>query len=333
MGLLRYIASRVGSYLVVLFIGITVTFFLPRFMPADPIENFIFEMMTQAGQSMTPEQMEELRQTLTEIYGLEGDLFSQYLGHLERVIFHLDFGPSLSSFPRPVTEFILIALPWTLGLLLTTTLISWTIGNLVGLLAGFFHNNRIATALEVVGVVLYPIPYYITALVLILVFAYINPIFPLTTTIRPGPLTFEKMGTILYNSILPAMTLILAGFGWNILSMKALAFANKEEGYVTYARLKGTSSRTIMFQYVFRNSILPQITALTLALGGIFNGALLTEILFSYPGMGLLMRTAAGSGDFNMLYGTITMSVVAVATAALIIDLLYPIFDPRIRYR
>jgi peptide/nickel transport system permease protein len=88
-----------------------------------------------------------------------------------------------------------------------------------------------------------------------------------------------------------------------------------------------------MLHYVFRNSILPQITALTLALGGIFNGALLTEILFSYPGMGLLMRSAAGRGDFNMLYGTITMSVFAVATAALIIDLLYPIFDPRIRYR
>ena len=333
MGLIQYIGGRVGSYLIVLFIGITVTFFLPRFMPADPIENFIFEMMTQAGQSMSPEQIEELRSTLTEIYGLEGDLFSQYLGYLERVILHFDFGPSLSSFPRPVMEFIVIALPWTLGLLLTTTLISWIIGNLVGLLAGFFHNNRIATALEVIGVVLYPIPYYITALILILLFAYINPIFPLTTTIRPGPLTFEKIGAILYNSILPAMTLILAGFGWNILSMKALSFANKEEGYVTYARLKGTPSRTIMFQYVFRNSILPQITALTLALGGIFNGALLTEILFSYPGMGLLMRTAAGSGDFNMLYGTITMSVFAVATAALIIDLLYPIFDPRIRYR
>jgi peptide/nickel transport system permease protein len=224
-------------------------------------------------------------------------------------------------------------LPWTLGLLLTTTLISWTIGNLVGLLAGFFHNNRIATGLEVFGILIYPIPYYITALILILLLAYINPIFPLTTTIRPGPLTLEKMGLILYNSILPAMTLILAGFGFNILSMKALAFANKEEGYVTFARLKGTHPRTIMLHYVFRNSILPQITALTLALGGIFNGALLTEILFSYPGMGLLMRSAAGRGDFNMLYGTITMSVFAVATAALIIDLLYPIFDPRIRYR
>jgi peptide/nickel transport system permease protein len=143
----------------------------------------------------------------------------------------------------------------------------------------------------------------------------------------------EKVGAILRNSILPALTIVIANLGWNILSMKALSFANKEEGYVTYARLKGTPSRTIMMRYVFRNSILPQITALTLSLGAIFNGALLTEILFSYPGMGLLMRTAAGAGDYNMMYGTITVAIFAVATAALVIDLLYPLFDPRIRYR
>ena len=333
MGLVQYIGSRILSYLVVLFVGITITFFLPRFMPADPIQNYIFELQTQAGQSMSPQEIEELRATLEKIYGLEGSLFSQYLNYLNRVILHFDFGPSLSSFPRPVIEFILIALPWTLGLLLTTTLIAWLIGNLVGLLAGFFHNNRVASALEVLGIILYPIPYYIMALVLLLVFAYVWPIFPLTTTIRPGPLTFDKMGAILYNSALPAITLIMAGLGWNILSMKALSFASKEEGYVTFARLKGTPPRTIMLSYVFRNSILPQITALTLSLGAIFNGALLIEILFSYPGMGLLMRKAAGAGDFNMLYGTITLSIFAVATAALLIDLLYPLFDPRIRYR
>ncbi len=129
------------------------------------------------------------------------------------------------------------------------------------------------------------------------------------------------------------MSLIIVGLGCNILSMKALSFANKEEGYVTFARLKGTPSRTIMTSYVGRNSILPQITGLTLSLGAIFSGALLIEILFSYPGMGLLMRTAASSGDYNMLYGTIIVTIFAVATAALVMDLLYPLFDPRIRYR
>jgi peptide/nickel transport system permease protein len=333
MGLLQYISGRLGAYLIVLFIGITITFFLPRMMPSDPIEGYIAQMQNQAGQSMSPEAIRELRASLRELYGLEGSLGTQYINYLKRVFLTFDFGPSLASYPRPVSEFIFLALPWTLGLLGTSIILSWLIGNAIGLLAGFFHNTRWATALEVFGVILYPIPYYVLALVLILLFAYVWPIFPLSTTIRPGPLTLDKIGTIVYNSFLPAMTLILAGFGWNILGMKALSFANKEEGYVTFARLKGTRSRTIMTRYVLRNSILPQITALALSVGGIFNGALLTEILFSYPGLGLLLRTAVGSADFNLMYGTITISIVAVASAALVIDLLYPLVDPRIRYR
>ncbi len=333
MQLFQYILTRVSTYLVVLFIGITITFFLPRMMPSDPISGYIARLQSQAGQTMDPVAIEKLRASLEELYGLNGSLTSQYFGYLGRIVRGFDFGPSLSSYPRPVNEFIVNAMPWTLGLLLTTTLIAWALGNMIGLLAGFFHNNRFATALEVIGVALYPIPYYVTALILLLLFAYVWHLFPLSTTIRPGPLTLEKIGSILHQSVLPGMTLVLAGFGWNILGMKALAFATKEEPYVVFARLKGTKPRTIMMNYVFRNAILPQITALALALGGIFNGALLTEMLFSYPGMGLLLRTAIGNADFNMLYGTITVTIVAVATAALIIDLLYPLFDPRIRYR
>jgi len=333
MGLIQYLAGKIVTYLLVLLIGITITFFLPRWMPGDPIEGYLAQITTQAGQTLTSEAMEELRQTLAELYGLEGSLLSQYFGYLKRVFLTFDFGPSLTSFPRPVSEFIATALPWTLGLLGTSTLLAGISGNLIGLLAGFFHNNRVATVLEVIGVVLYPIPYYILALVLILLFAYIWPVFPLSTTIRPGPLTLDKICTIIRNSVLPALTLILAGFGWNILGMKALAYSTKQEDFVAFARLKGVDPWTIMISYVSRNAILPQVTALALSMGGILNGALLTEMLFSYPGLGLLMRTAIGGGDYNILYGTITMSIVAVATAALVIDLLYPLFDPRIRYR
>jgi peptide/nickel transport system permease protein len=203
----------------------------------------------------------------------------------------------------------------------------------VGVVAGYFHTKRAATVLEVVGILLYPIPYYILAVSVILLLAYVVPIFPLSPTFPVGPLTPQLLGSILYNSTLPALTLVLAGFGWNILSMKALAVATTEEPYVTFARLKGTSNWTRMVRYVFRNAMLPQVTALALSLGTVFNGALLTEILFSYPGVGLLMRTAASSGDYDVLYGAITLSIVAVATAGLVIDLVYPLLDPRIRHR
>jgi peptide/nickel transport system permease protein len=318
---------------VVLFIGITITFFVPRLLPGNPVDSYIAQMQSQAGQTLTPQAMQKLRESLQELYGLKGSLFTQYLNYLKRIFLGFDFGPSLSSYPRPVSEMIFAALPWTIGLLVTTTLLAWLVGNLIGLVAGYFHNRRAATALEVIGIVLFPIPYYIMALTVILIFAYVWPIFPLVATFPTGHLSFAQIGLILYNSALPALTLVLAGFGWNILSMKSLAYATKEEPYAIFARLKGTSDWTRMTSYVFRNAMLPQITSLVLSIGTIFSGALLTEILFSYPGLGLLMRTAVGSGDYNLLYGTINVSIIAVATAGLILDLVYPLFDPRIRYR
>jgi peptide/nickel transport system permease protein len=333
MGFVQYCVKRIAVYIAVLFIGITITFFLPRFLPSNPIDSYIAQMQNQAGQTLSPEAIQKLRVSLEELYGLKGDLFTQYIHYLQRVFLHFDFGPSFSAYPQPVSSMIFAALPWTIGLLATTTLVAWLVGNLIGLVGGYFHNKRAATVLEVIGIILFPIPYYVMALTVILLLAYIWPIFPLSATFPAGGITFGEIGTILYNSALPALTLVLAGFGWNILSMKSLAFATKEEPYVTFARLKGTPDWTRMTGYVFRNAMLPQITSLVLSIGTIFNGALLTEILFSYPGLGLLMRTAAGSGDYNLLYGTITMSIIAVATAGLILDLIYPLFDPRIRYR
>ncbi len=331
MRFIQYVLQRFTSYILVLFIGITITFFLPRLMPGDPINNYISQIQSRAGQSLTPEAVEEMRASLAQLYGLEGSLFTQYTNYLKRVLLHFDFGPSFTSYPKPASEIIFAALPWTIGLLVTTTILSWLLGNLVGLVAGFFNKTPGATALEIFGILLYPIPYYILALTVILVLAYWIPLFPLTPTFLPGPMSWAKLRMILYNSFLPALTLVLAGFGWNILSMKSLAVATKEEGYVQFARLKGTTDWVRMTRYVFRNALLPQVTALVLSLGTIFNGALLTEMLFTYPGVGLVMRTAAGAGDYNLLYGTITMAIIAVATAALVLDLLYPLFDPRIR--
>ncbi|HWV00832.1 MAG TPA: ABC transporter permease [Devosia sp.] len=331
MGVVQYVAKRVATYLAVLFIGLTITFFLPRLLPTNPIDSYIGQIQSRAAGMLTPEAIASLRESLQQLYGLKGDLLSQYLGYLNRVVLHFDFGPSFAYYPAPVSSMIFTALPWTLALLLISTLIAWVIGNAVGVVAGYFHTKRWATVLEIVGILLYPIPYYILAVSVILLLAYVVPVFPLSPTFPVGQLTLPMVGQILYNSFLPALTLVLAGFGWNILSMKALAVATTEEPYVTFARLKGTSHGTRMIRYVFRNAMLPQVTALALSLGMVFNGALLTEILFSYPGVGLLMRTAASNGDYDVLYGAIALSIIAVATAGLVIDLVYPLLDPRIR--
>lgn len=333
MGVIQYIAKRLGIYVAVLFIGLTITFFLPRLMPANPIDGYIGQLQSRASGALTPEAIAELRLNLEQLYGLKGSLLTQYVAYLNRVLLHFDFGPSFAFYPQSVASIIFTALPYTLGLLLVATLIAWILGNLVGLVAGYFHQRRAASVLEIIGILLYPIPYYILAVTLIILFSYVLPLFPLSPSFPIGPLTLQKLWTIIYNSMLPALTLVLAGFGWNILSMKALAVATTEEPYVTYARLKGSSHMTRMFRYVFPNAMLPQVTALALSLGTVFNGAILTEILFSYPGVGLIMRTAASSGDYNVLYGAITISIIAVATAALAIDLVYPLLDPRIRHK
>lgn len=333
MGVLQYVAKRVGLYIVVLFIGLTITFLLPRLMPTNPIDGYIGQIQQRASGALTADAIAQLRTNLEELYGLKGDLFSQYVSYLNRVVLHFDFGPSFTFYPQQVSQIIFTALPWTLGLLLVSTFVAWVLGNMVGLVAGYFHTKRAAGILEVLGILLYPIPYYILAVTVILVLSYLIPIFPLSPSFPVGELSLTKVGMIVYNSLLPAITLILAGFGWNILSMKALAVATTEEPYVTYSRLKGTSNWTRMVRYVFRNAMLPQVTALALSLGTIFNGALLTEMLFSYPGVGLIMRTAASSGDYNVMYGAITVSIIAVATAGLIIDLIYPLLDPRIRHK
>jgi peptide/nickel transport system permease protein len=333
MGVLSYIVKRLGLYLAVLFIGLSITFLLPRLMPTNPIDGYISQLQARAGGVLTAQDITDLRASLEELYGLKGDLFSQYVNYLRRIVTSFDFGPSFAFYPQPVNVMIMNALPWTLTLLLVSTLIAWVLGNLVGLIAGYFHTRRAATILEVLGILLYPIPYYILAVSLVLLFAYVIPLFPLSPTFPVGELTLQKVWMIIYNSLLPAITLVVAGFGWNILSMKALAVATTEEPYVTYARLKGTSHWTRIIRYVFRNAMLPQVTALALSLGTVFNGALLTEIIFSYPGMGLIMRTAASAGDYNVLYGAIAISIIAVATAGLVIDLIYPLLDPRIRHR
>ena len=333
MGVLQYVAKRMGLYLAVLFIGITLTFFLPRMMPTSPIDGYIGQIQSRANGVLSAEAIAQLRENLELLYGLKGTLLEQYVAYLQRVILHFDFGPSFTFYPASVSQIIFTALPWTMGLLLASTVVAWILGNMVGLVAGYFHTKKAGSLLEVLGILLYPIPYYILAVSVILVLSYLIPLFPLSPSFPVGTMTPAKFGMIIYNSLLPALTLILAGFGWNILSMKALAVATTEEPYVTYSRLKGTSNWTRMIRYVFRNAMLPQVTALALSLGTIFNGALLTEMLFSYPGVGLIMRSAASSGDYNVLYGAITISIIAVATAGLVIDLIYPLLDPRIRHK
>ena len=327
--LAKFILTRVLVWLLTIFVGITVVFFIQRMMPSDPINNMIGKMLSM-GTTMSPEEIEILRENLSVQYGLSGSLVEQYGAMLARLA-HFDFGISMTNYPTPVAAMIAQALPYTVCLLLTTTILSWIIGNVIGLLAGFKKEKWYSKLMETVSMCIYPIPYFMVALVIMILMAYVKRWFPLVPSFGEFEFTWAWLSKAIQNSFMPALSLMLVGTGWWIISMKALSSNVAEEEYVNYGRLKGLTEATIGYRYVFRNSILSQVTALALHIGGAFGGSLMCEIIFSYPGVGQLINTAINNSDYNLLTGVIFISIFAVATATLLIDLIYPLIDPRIR--
>jgi peptide/nickel transport system permease protein len=329
----RYLVPRLIQYFLVIFLGITAVFLIPRLTPSDPVQQTITQLRSQ-GSYLDPASMDAFIEDLTELYGLEGSMLEQY-GALWVRLFHGDFGVSFFQFPTPVIELIATSLPWTLGLLLTTTFLAWTLGNLVGGLAGYYSRARWSRVLDAVAMVIRPLPYYIFAFALLIIFAFVVRWFPVAggTAIGSRPaFTWAYMKDVLWHAFLPAMSLVILGGAVNFQTMKLIVQNVNAEDFVQYAKLGGVKEDKIVGRYVIRNAMLPQITGLALSLGQIFSGALITEIVFSYPGLGTLLYNAIITGDYNLIMGITALSIVAITTAIFVIDLLYPLFDPRVRY-
>jgi peptide/nickel transport system permease protein len=328
-----YLVPRLVQYVLVVFCGITAVFFIPRLTGQDPVLEIIAQIQAQ-GASLDPLAVQNLMETLKELYGLKGSLFEQYLTMWRRV-FTFDFGPSFFQFPTPVAQLLRIYLPWTIGLFATSTVLSWLLGNIVGGIAGYFSGKSWSKILDAVIMVIRPIPHYIFGVVLLILFAYVWPLFPARglSVGRGVTLNLELVLAILRGSFLPALTLvILGGVAW-FQQMKLLVQNVKREDFVEYARVGGVKERRVVFRYVLKNAMLPQVTQLALALGQVFSGVLIVEMVFSYPGMGLLLYRGVTRGDYNLVMGITVLSILTIATAVLLLDLLYPLLDPRIRHR
>jgi peptide/nickel transport system permease protein len=327
----KHIARRFAQFLLVVFIGINLTYVISHATPIDPVEQSI-AAVTSFGNT-SPEAIAMMRQSLRELYGLTGGPFEQYINFWRRIA-TADFGPSLSAFPTPVSALIARALPWTIGLLVTATLITWSLGNLLGGLAGYYQDKRSLKVLAVIAIGLHPVPYYIVAFVLLVMFGYMWPLLPIAggygMNIEQGfNATFVL--SVLKHSILPALSLMLIGLGGWFLGMRSLVSNVVSEDFVVYAELAGVDRRRILGSYVMRNALVPQVTGLALSLGAIFNGAIITEQVFGYPGVGSLLVSAVYAGDYGLVLGVTTVSIIGVSAAVLIIDLVYPLLDPRVR--
>jgi peptide/nickel transport system permease protein len=330
-GFSKYLVRRVFQFFLVVFLGITLAFLITNLSPVDPVEQTV-SLMTNFG-ATDPRAVELMREALRELYGLEGTALEQYAAFWSRVL-RGDFGPSLSSFPTPVMSLITAALPWTIGLLTLSLAFTWTLGNLLGALAGYFRSNLALKLAGAAVMALHPVPAYIIGLVLLLIFGFAWPILPISggaqMNLTPG-FTWDYIRSILIHGALPALSLVLVGIGSWFISMRSLVSNIVTDDHVVYAELGGVASRKIFSQYVARNALLPQLTGLALSLGNIFGGAVIIEFLFNYPGMGRLLIQGIYRGDYSLVLGVTTMSIIAVAVAVFIIDLVYPLIDPRVR--
>ncbi|WP_417308082.1 ABC transporter permease [Devosia sp.] len=326
-----FVGKRALQLLAVVFFGVSATFLVTHLSPISPVETALGRMTARSN--FDPEAIVAMREALTEMYGVNEPILMQYINFWARLV-RGDLGPSLLAFPTPAMTLVMRAMPWTVGLLVTSTLITFAIGNLFGGLAGYMQNNRFFKAFGIIAMGIQPIPYYIVAFILLIIFGFLWPVLPISggfaMNVTPG-WSFEFIGSVLLHSILPALSLVLVGFGGWFLGMRALVSNIVTEDYVTYAELGAVRRDTIVLGYVMRNALVPQLTALAMALGGVFSGTVITEQVFNYPGLGSLLIDAVNAGDYSLVLAVSTVSITSVAVAIFIVDLLYPILDPRVR--
>jgi peptide/nickel transport system permease protein len=268
-------------------------------------------------------------------FGLDRPLWQQYLTYLADVS-RFDFNYSISNYPRTVVEMIFEALPWTVGLLTMTTLLSFATGTLLGALAGWPRAPRVLQFLMPPLFALHAIPFFLLGLILMYLLGFWLQIVPMFGGYTPG--AFPRLDLafaldVAHHSVLPALSIILVSIGGWALGMRGMMITTQGEDYAVFAEAKGLRGSSIFLRYAVRNAILPQTTALALVLGHIVSGAVLVEVIFAFPGVGTVLYHAIREADFFLVQGIVFCVILTLGLTLFVLDLLYPLLDPRITYR
>jgi peptide/nickel transport system permease protein len=330
---LEYVVRRLILFVVIIWAAATLNFFLPRLSGTDPIRARLLEQAAAGGYVQAG--LEDMVAEYNEKFGLDRPLWEQYLTYLGDVA-RFDFGYSIVNYPRTVISMMADALPWTIGLLLTTTLLAFVIGTLLGALLAWPRAPGFIHVLFPPLLTLSSIPYFLLGLVLLYVFAFKLAWLPLFGGYSAGAFPNYSASfawDVFKHSLLPAFAILLASMGFWALGMRGMMVTIEGEDYMTFAEAAGLKNRTLFFTYALRNALLPQTTALGLSLAQILSGALLVEVIFSYPGVGSTLYFAVRRNDYFLIQGVIFTIVLGVTVSTLILDLIYPLLDPRISYR
>lgn len=324
---MRHLLRRILFYLVALWASVTLNFLIPHLSPGNPAQAAMARMRGR----VSPQTLHALEVSL----GVSHDsLWSQYLQYLNN-LFHGNLGTSVLYLPTPVTQVITQNLPWTLVLVGVALIISFVAGTVLGIIAVWRRGSFFDAVFSPFFTFLSSIPYFWLALVLLYVLASQFSLFPThggydTDVAEPG-LSLDFVLSAAQYAILPALTIVISSLSMWMLGMRNAMVTTLSEDYVLMAQAKGLTSWRVMFSYAARNAILPNITAFTLSLGFVVSGSLLTEIVFSYPGIGFTILQAINALDYALLQGIFLVITLAVLAANFLADLLYTILDPRVR--
>jgi len=323
---MRHLLRRIGFYLVALWAAITVDFFIPRLAPGNPAELLLARFQGK----LDPQALHSLEIA----FGISHEpLWVQYFQYLNQLA-HGDLGTSITYFPTPVVTVIGQELPWTLVLATVSVVISFVLGTLLGVVVAWRRGSALDTVLPPLLTFFSAIPYFWLALILLYVLGFTFNLFPINggydISVTVGP-TLDFLASAIQHAILPALTLVLSSIAGWVLGMRNAMVTTLSEEYVLMAEAKGLPERQVMFSYAARNAILPNVTGFALALGFVVAGQLVTELVFSYPGIGFSLLQAVSNSDYALLQGIFLVISIAVLLANFLADLLYAALDPRVR--
>lgn len=321
----KYVIRRILFALLTLWVAITLDFLLPRLVKGDP---------AQAIASTTALGSQQYIDILRKEFGLDNpNLLYQYKQYIVQLA-HGNLGISYGSYPTPVWDLMKTALPWTLLIVGVSVVLSFIIGWFLAIRASMRNNRPFDQWTVGISFFMQAMPYYWIAMMLVMFFSLQINIFPLGHALPSGgtsqlsPVTLVVQ--VLYHATLPALSLLLVSLAGRLLVMRNNILQILSEDYMVLAQAKGLRQRRIMWRYAFRNALLPSFTGLMLSLGNVVSGAILTEIIFSYPGVGLTMYNGLLNHDYPVIQGTFLVVAVSIILANLVADFCYPLIDPRV---